>query len=103
MLERVVLKMMVPGLVDDAFLDACRFLPQNSDGSIVDIQLPEAVRAGKNIVELAHGVFKDDSEAVRAFVLLLGDEWGNPRELDFHGLSKGLTIDDLGSFRFIVL
>lgn len=102
-LERIVLKAMCPDLATDAFLDACRVEPQNEDQSIVDVQLPSAQPKGANVVELAHGLFKGDADDPACFVMLLGDEMGNPRQLDFHGLADGMSLAGLEELRFVTL
>lgn len=101
-LERSVVKALC-GHATDEYVDQCRIEPQNDDGTILDIHLPASVVAGNRVVELAHGVFKDHAEAIRGFVLLLGDERGNPRQLDFHGLDEGMSVYDLTSLQLVAL
>lgn len=102
-LEQRILIRMCPAVATAAFLRSCQAASLNSDNSIVDFQLPDACLLGENIVELAHGLFRDSKGDVCGFALLLGDEKGFPRQLDLHGVKDGLTVDDLAALEFLVL
>jgi hypothetical protein len=102
-LERAVLCALCPNVATDAFLDGCRVEPLNTDQSILDVYGPSEQALGSNVIELGQGFFKGTAGEIVAFVLLLGDEYGNPRQLDFHGLADGMSMVDLEVHQFVAL
>jgi hypothetical protein len=102
-LERMVMMDMCPAVATANFLDSCRATPQNSDASIVDFWPSDSSLLGENIIELAHGVFKNNVGDICGFALLLGDENGIPRQLDLHGIADGLSVNDLATLEFNAL
>lgn len=102
-LEKSVPRAICSRVATDQFLKECRVEPQNADQSIINIYGPGNKILGVDIIELGHGYFKGASGEPIAFVLLLGDELGNPRQLDFHGLADGLSMSELNVRQFVVL
>jgi|688.fasta_scaffold1241298_1 hypothetical protein len=101
-LERSVLQLLCPSATTAEFLSEFRLAALNDDQSILDIIAPNRT-LGEDIVELGHGYFKSISGETVALVLVLGDELGNPRQIDFHGLSERISIAELENYQFVPL